>query len=358
MNNNTNLSGRDNNLNIIRFIAAILVIYGHMFPIMGQYSYTIFNQATSTIGVEIFFIISGYLITKSFLSDKSIFCYIVKRFFRIIPGLLALCVVSIFIIGPIVSDYSFNDYFTQHFAEATIYLKNVLLYPIYSLPGVFTNNIYPGAVNGSLWTLPVEVAMYIIVPIIIIICGRNKGYKYGLIIAFIAILGANTYKLIYHPMARLVIYGSDAMSALNLVPYFFIGAIFTFDKIKKLLNLQIASLLLFATAMLNLSYPKVQIITVFVLAYFIFSLAFSNNPVFKKFGLKVDLSYGMYLYGFLVQQILVKYIGKYDLSVNIMFVLSTIISMGFAIGSWYIVEKPMQKLGKIIINKYKIKVER
>ena len=72
MSSNVISNSRNNNLNIIRFIAAVMVVYGHMFPLMGAWSYTIFNQAISTIGVKIFFVISGYLITKSFLSDSNI----------------------------------------------------------------------------------------------------------------------------------------------------------------------------------------------------------------------------------------------------------------------------------------------
>ncbi len=357
MNNNTNVASRENNLNIIRFIAAVMVIYGHMYPIMGQYSYTIMNQAISTIGVEIFFVISGYLITTSFLNEKSVFCYGVKRFFRIIPGLLAVCLVSVFVIGPLVSDYSVRVYFTEHFREAIEYLKNVLLYPIYSLPGVFVDNVYPSTVNGSLWTLPIEAALYVIVPLIIVVTGKKKGYKYGLVLCFSFVLIFNTIKLTKYPQSRLVIWGSDVMQAMNLVPYFLIGAIFTFYKVKKLLNIQVGTLLFFIAIMLNMSYAKTQIIMVFVLPYFIFSLAFANKPVFTKFGTKIDLSYGIYLYGFIIQQILVKYLSKYELSVNVMFIISTLLSMLCAVASWYLIEKPMQKLGKIIVKKYKARKE-
>lgn len=353
MNNSTNVTSRENNLNVIRFIAAIMVIYGHMYPIMGQYSYTIMNQAVSTIGVEIFFVISGYLITTSFLNEKSVFCYGVKRFFRIIPGLLAVCLVSVFIIGPLLSDYSVKVYFTVHFREAIEYLKNVLLYPIYSLPGVFVDNVYSCTVNGSLWTLPIEAALYVIVPVIIVITGRKKGYKYGIVAIFALALVFNTIKLAKYPQARVVIWGSDIMQAMNLVPYFLIGAIFTFDKVKKLLNVQIGTLAFFVAIMLNMSYEKTQVVMVFILPYFVFSLAFANKPVFKKFGTKVDLSYGIYLYGFIIQQILVKYLSKYELSVNVMFVISTLLSMLCAFVSWYLVEKPMQNLGKTIVKKYK-----
>ena len=357
MNNSTNIASRENNLNIIRFIAAIMVIYGHMYPIMGQCSYTIMNQAVSTIGVEIFFVISGYLITTSFLNEKSVFCYGVKRFFRIIPGLLAVCLVSVFVIGPLVSDYSIKVYFTEHLGEALEYMKNVVLYPIYSLPGVFIDNVYPNTVNGSLWTLPIEAALYIIVPLIIVITGKKRGYKYGLTISLFIILVFNTIKLTSYPQARLVIWGSDIMQAMNLVPYFFIGAIFTFDKIKRLLNIQVGTLLFFITIMLNMSYAKTQVLMVFVLPYFIFSLAFASKPVFSKFGTKIDLSYGIYLYGFIIQQILVKYLSENRLSVNVMFIISTLLSMLCAVVSWYLVEKPMQKLGKIIVKKYKAQTE-
>lgn len=352
MNTNVVKNNRENNLNIIRFIAAIMVIYGHMYPLLGLGGYSIFNQAISTVGVKIFFVISGYLITKSYLSDNKILSYTIKRVFRIMPGLIALSLITAFIIGPIITDLTFGEYFGEYFSEVLLYLKNALLYPIYNLPGVFQTNIYYGAVNGSLWTLPIEVAMYILLPIIIIVFKKFGNYKVGIIFAFIVSLLANTLKLHFNPSAYFVVYGTNIWDALNLVPYFFIGAIFTFEKIRKILNLQIASILMLVLASLNLSLVKMELIFVFVLPYFVFSFGFAEKPVFSKFGCKVDLSYGMYLYGFVVQQIAVKYLLKYNLSVNVYFVICTLITLVIAVFSWYVIEKPAQRFGKWLISKY------
>lgn len=349
--NTRTTTNRDNNLNIIRFIAAVMVIYGHMYPLLGIGGYSIFNQAISTVGVKIFFVISGYLITQSWLSDSKVVTYSLKRFFRIMPGLIALTLITAFVIGPLVTDVSAVQYFGEFRYSVVMYLKNALLYPIYSLPGVFGGNIYQGAVNGSLWTLPIEVAMYIVLPIVIIVFKKLGNYKAGIVLAFIVSLVANSIKLHTNPTAYYVVYGTNVWDALNLVPYFFIGAIFTFERVKKCLNLQVASILMLVLASLNISLVKMELLFVFVLPYFVFSFGFSPNPVFSKFGRKVDLSYGMYLYGFVIQQILVKYLLKYNLSVNVFFVISTIVTLVCAAFSWYLIEKPAQNMGKLLVKK-------
>ncbi len=77
-----------NNFNIIRFIAAFMVIHGHMSVIMGQPKLLIVGSYVSTFGVRIFFVISGYLITKSYLSDNHFGRYMIRRTFRIFPALI------------------------------------------------------------------------------------------------------------------------------------------------------------------------------------------------------------------------------------------------------------------------------
>ena len=350
--NTKTTTNRDNNLNIIRFIAAVMVIYGHMNPLLGLGGYSIFNQAISTVGVKIFFVISGYLITQSWMNDGKVLTYGLKRFFRIMPGLIVLTFITAFIIGPLVTDVSVAQYFGEFKDGVIMYLKNALLYPIYSLPGVFDGNIYQGAVNGSLWTLPIEVAMYVLLPIVIVLFKKLGNYKIGIVLIFVVSLVANSIKLHTNPAAYYVVYGTNVCDALNLVPYFFIGAIFTFDRVKKCLNLQIASILMLILASLNVSLVKMEMLFVFVLPYFVFSFGLAPNPVFSKFGRKVDLSYGMYLYGFVIQQILVKYMLKYNLSVNVFFVISTIVTLICATFSWYLVEKPAQNLGKFLVKKY------
>ena len=102
---------------------------------------------------------SGYLIASSWLASSSPKSFLIKRALRIFPALIVAVLLSVFVIGPMVTQFSLGRYLA---ADGTwTYLQNILLVTRYELPGVFTGNIYPDVVNGSLWTLPLEVLMYI-----------------------------------------------------------------------------------------------------------------------------------------------------------------------------------------------------
>lgn len=168
-------NSRENNFNIIRFMAAIMVMAGHMAYIGGYSLPILWGQGIQSLGVKIFFLIGGYLISKSWLSDPNPLRYSIKRIFRIFPALVIYTVIAAYVVGPLLSDLPMREYYMN--SQVSYYLKNILLYPVYGLPGVFSNNPYPNAVNGSLWTLPVEVSLYILVPCILTLIGANKKIK-------------------------------------------------------------------------------------------------------------------------------------------------------------------------------------
>lgn len=344
-------SDRENNFNIIRFAAAIMVIYGHMYHIIGSVPKTFLGTAVSSIGVKIFFLISGYLIMKSYIRDSNLVRYFVRRFFRIIPGLIGVVLFSVLIVGPLFTSLDLQDYF--HDSLITVYLKNIFLFITYNLPGVFTENIYPNAVNGSLWSLPVEVFMYIVLPIIFILFSKVKKLPLVITLAIFA-ESVSIFRQIMFPGLRIVVYGSNLVDWLALIPYFFVGMIYGFEEIKKHLNLQLGTALMLTALMLDVSSIKGEVILFFVLPYFIFSFAFADMPYFKNCFSKNDYSYGMYLYGFVVQQMLVNKLAYLGLSLNVFMVISTVCTLILAMISWHLIEKPCQLLGKKILKNPKI----
>lgn len=340
-------NSRENNFNIIRFIAAVMVIYGHMYHLIGSYPKNYFGMAVSSIGVKVFFLISGYLIMQSYIRDSNLLRYCIRRFFRIVPGLIGVVLFSVFIVGPIFTTLPLENYFSDPLIK--VYLKNIVFYINYNLPGVFVDNIYPNAINGSLWSLPVEVFMYIMLPAIFIIFRKVSKKPVVFILAIISEC-VNLGRQIFFPDLRIVIYGSNIVDALALIPYFFVGMLFCFDGIKRYLNFQLATALLIIGMMLDISTVKGELLLFFVLPYFIFSFAFVENPLFKKCFSKNDYSYGMYLYGFVIQQILVNKLAYLGLSLNVFMLISTTVTMIFAILSWHLIEKPCQKIGKRLLH--------
>ena len=117
---------RSNNFNILRFIAAVMVIYGHMAHILGVPVVYLFGQPVSTIAVETLFLISGYLICKSWLSDSNLARYTMRRAFRIFPALIVVVCASI-LAGAFLTTLPLGEYLRHPATRG--YLFNILLRP-------------------------------------------------------------------------------------------------------------------------------------------------------------------------------------------------------------------------------------
>ena len=138
----------------------------------------------SFFGLSIFFSISGYLIAKSAVTSSSFKNYIWKRFLRIQPMLVVLCLLSVFLIGPVFSSLNVNEYFREK--NTYTYFRNTMpLFGIqFTLPQVFTNNIAENGVNGSLWTLIVEERLYLLLGLLFLF----KSYSKKILLSLILIL--------------------------------------------------------------------------------------------------------------------------------------------------------------------------
>ena len=91
--------------------------------------------------------------------------------------------------------------------------------------------------------------------------------------------------------------------------------------------------------------------TVFGLVYFVFSFALAQEPVFQGYGRKMDLSYGIFLYGFFFQQLTMQYIRRNGMNLGFMSILiiSILPTLLAAFLSYYLVEKPVQQITRRLI---------
>ena len=344
-----------NNFNILRFMAAIMVMAGHMSYIDGSGNLPVFwGQGVQTLGVKIFFLVGGYLISKSWLSDSNILRYSIKRIMRIFPALFLYVLFAALIAGPLFTNIPLQEYFSNN--QFIRYFQNIIMFPVYSLPGVFTENPYSNVVNGSLWTLPVEVMMYILVPVILFLVGAkkkdnmSKNCLLGITVCVFQVLHLNSF-----PEWRKVIYGTDLAQAFSLIPYYFIGILYTYPEIQKKLNLEVAVvfLIVYTCISTNLSVAINELVTYFVFPYFIFSFALSEKPYFGGVFHKNEISYGIYLYGFLAQQGVVYFCLKNGIYMNSLgyLICSLLITCIFAMISDRMIEKPASRLCKKILVK-------
>ena len=229
---------RKNNFNIIRTAACLFVFTGHMGRILGIEPPAFSGYVLHEMGVTILFMLAGYLVTESWLKDPDPLRYGIRRFFRLWPPFAVMVLIMTFIAGPLVSGLDFSAYFQSWY---TAYLNNLRLYITYSLPGVFTDLPVPNTVNGSIWTMPVEAAMYVITPLIAAVLHMRRRSERSFMAAVVLtamFLTLDLYFIVFMRGTQVVIYRTDLISAHHLGLSYITGALFTYPQMKKSLNIQ------------------------------------------------------------------------------------------------------------------------
>jgi len=322
----------------IRLIAALLVIFGHSFPLTGGEGPGYLGSPVSTLAVKVFFVISGYLISESWMQDANVARYLCRRALRIFPALSALCLLTVLLVGPALTQLNWAEYFGN--PGTWDYLENVILKPNYALPGMFGANLYPGAVNGSLWTLPVEFSMYLLTPVLMIL--PRKGL--WICLTALGLSAASVwFNRIAIPAETVVVWGTNLVSWLEMAPYFVWGIVYRLWLRPGFLNVQVAMVLLLLLPLGIYNWASAEVVSLLIVPYVTLSLGQGAPPRFAWLERIGDLSYGIYLYGFLVQQVVASFFltpGHHWMN----FLLAAPISVILGALSWHFVEKPAMRL--------------
>lgn len=351
---------RENNFGLIRLLGAFLVIAGHMYTLAGDPRVPMaFWSTVNSVGVAVFFTIGGYLITLSWVRDPDFKRYMVKRVFRIFPAFIACIFVTALVIGPLATNLPLREYFGS--LGTWNYLRNCYFSIQFSLPGVFMQNPASGAVNGSIWCLPVEFVMYLVVPVYISIGNKMglaaKKWVYGICTAGIMIAGTVWTTWFYE--THIIILGMDLSQVMNVIPYYFIGIFIALCRLEGVLNVQVAVVVtLFSSIFSYLPVPYSQMGQFLCIPYVILSLALAEKPVFARCrlfrtGTLPDISYGMFLFSFVVQQFLIQICITRNIPLNIwaLLALSVFVSAVFGVLAEQCIEKPAASLCKKILKK-------
>jgi peptidoglycan/LPS O-acetylase OafA/YrhL len=317
-----------NNYDLLRLVAALLVLWFHQHLLLGKPSWPrvplllqpLSNDNVGIFGVFLFFVISGYLNTRSLLRSRSILAFVTNRCLRIYPALF-LCILVSISIGALFADP--RAYFTMGLASWSV--KNSLLFFGYrtEVNGAFELNAIPHVINGSLWTLPYEVKLYVALALILGI-GRFSSWTSVILL----IVGAIAFAL-FGPTID-----ADWWAPLSIL--FFAGsAIAAIESLYGLPTAILAVLFIGSLTIVSGDYSFIVDILVAVLA-----IVFGSIRLPRILHPPVDLSYGIYLYGYPVQQVLATYTDRFWLS----FVLSLSMTTMLALMSWRFVEQPARKL--------------
>ncbi len=349
-----------NSFDFIRFFAASLVIFGHSHVLLGIKGDHFLNQTTigafppETTGVYIFFAISGFLVTQSALTSSSIKSFLWKRTLRIFPGLLLVVLFSIFVVGLFLTELPKIEYLTNPKTYTPLWVLK--LYPYFSttLPKVFETYNKTHEVNGSLWTLAYEFTCYIALIIGLFLSVLRR--KWVILSIFALIYGTMPFwiNIIYTTNYQIPILRLNLNDFLVFGLYFYVGSLFCLfrDKIPfKWYWAVLAVLIWFLHAIFPISRDFVVANTLFwlrilCLPYLFFFFAFSKT-VFNQFGKIGDLSYGIYIFGFPIQQSII-FLTKSNISESHLNLLAFLIVLPLAWLSWHYVEKPALKHKNLI----------
>ena len=336
---------RNNSFGFLRFFFAAMVVFSHSYALGGFGAEPLdrWSRGQETFGgvaVAAFFILSGFLITRSYTRTPSPLVYLWHRGLRILPGFWVCLVVTAFVFAPIiwvVEHGSLRGFFAASTDNPFLYvMSNSCLFMYrYGVAGLLGRLPLPRAFDGSLWSLYYELKCYIAVAVlgIVGIIPRQKRLVGLLFLAFwavhlldVAVPGA---------AGRLVPYFRNIYN-LKLPMYFLAGSAFYLYS-KSIVFSTRLFIFSFALILLGLRYQFFLWVAPVAGCYTLFWLAF-RLPLswFDKPG---DFSYGLYIYSFPVQQMLA-YFGGNRHGLYPYFALAMLISCGLAVLSYRFVEKP------------------
>ena len=329
---------RFRNFDTIRLVAAASVIFSHAFLICDGYEEKEpFLRLTGNIlgihGVFVFLIISGFLVTQSLHTSPSLLSFAWKRFLRIYPALAVCAIVSAFIIAPFFSDLSWREY-VQSLIGVKYIAKVLLLYNTNGIPTVQFYHQGPQwlgySINGSLWTIASEIYCYIILFMLAAL---------GLVCIPTALIGliAGSALLQAYLLFPQLFSHTAIINLLYTVPSFAAGVVIYF--VHSRFGISKAAVMVCCGALL-LAAPTGYLMLVFPVLACYPLIALGVTPSISlgnaaRFG---DLSYGTYLYGWPIEQVVRSLAGD-TLSGWSLFLISFPLAAASGWLSWHLVEK-------------------
>jgi peptidoglycan/LPS O-acetylase OafA/YrhL len=340
---------KTNNFDLIRLAAALQVACSHAMVHLGAAAHgSPFRTIIDVFpGVPIFFFISGFLISKSFEKNSVLAEYALNRFLRIYPG-LAVCFVlslaSVWLSGYFQSiSWSLSDLIAWAAAQLSIA-------QFYNPE--FMRHYGVGVLNGSTWTISVELQFYVLVPAMYGVLRlqrlsrqRSNVVLLGLTLAFLIVNQAYWHLAASH--SRPLWYKLDGVSFAPWFYMFLTGVLFqrNFEVIQRWLAgrfvpvlavycvLGLIAVRMFGTGFGNSLHP----LLFFALSILTFAAAFSRDTLSDRVLRRNDLSYGVYIYHEPVINFLLAAGWGAGLS-GVLIAIST--TLGLAYGSWRLIEKP------------------
>ncbi|MBM6550733.1 acyltransferase family protein [Marinomonas ostreistagni] len=334
---------RDNHFTLLRLCCAVGVLLSHSVLVFSGTAlpWSIVGIRLDHVFVCVFFAISGFLICRSLHRSQDLRYYACARAARLLPGLIVLLGLTVLVAGPLLTELRLADYFST--ASTWRYLLNLNLLDIHTqfqLPGVFQTTPYPHTINASLWTLPIEAWLYVMVAVgfcVLTATSISSTYWLRRRALGLAFIGYVLLSVLGH--RALNTRTDDAWVMLIFVCVFLAGAFMYLARHTLVLRFRYALALCIMLWALQHT-ALLPALAGLAISYTTLTLAYLPRNKMRSLQRLGDYSYGLYIYGFLVQQSVI-YLWP-ELSWPGFVLLSSTVTFACAIASWHLVERPAQ----------------
>src|SRR5215472_15724913 len=339
-------ASRRNNFDALRLVAAASVVFSHSFLIAeGTQDHEWLIRLTGNqsilglVGVFVFFAVSGFLVTQSFEQTGDPWRFLAKRALRIFPGLFVATLLSAFVLAPLVTTLPLGAYLSRAEPYQYVFGNTLLDQTVHELPGVsFVDNPVGLEIDGPLWTLRLEFLMYLMVLALGLL--RLLTVRTALLLLAFGI-ACLRFEMLY-PLEKWGWFFELLSGWGWLVGFFAAGMVLYKLRHTPVFGGRVA---LVALAGFVLSVPLRQFIPLFPVfgCYLALWLALTPRlPVIPaaRFG---DLSYGLYIYGWPVEEGVIWALGGKALWWQV-FALALPAAAAIAFLSWHLVERPALQL--------------
>lgn len=327
---------RSNSLNAIRLALAVLVIVSHSWPIGGYGKEPgVGAQHLGDWAVAGFFATSGYLITASRIRSRSFIDYLWRRILRIYPAFFVVLVMVAFVIAPLASTFLGAGTWTPFTALQYLVSDLGLWMARFGIDGMLTTVPFPGSWNGSLWTLAFEFGCYMLIGLVVGVVPRSRLGAAVVTLFVIAVVGAafTTGGMIHVPQV--------VEQFIYLFGYFLAGSMLYLarGRVPLTVPLAVVAAILTIVAVVTDTFRATAGLPV---AYLMVALG-AFLPL-RRVGARNDISYGMYIYAFPIQQLLALTLITKVLPVWAFVLIAIAGTLPLAWASWILVERPAMKL--------------
>ncbi len=336
---------RNNNFNLLRFALASLVILSHAPELHdGNREREVLTRLFHTLSfgelaVDGFFLLSGYLITQSWQREPRAYRFFIKRVLRILPAFVVASLLSVAVIGPLAAAEPAT--YWAEFSSFRFLQGLAVLYPPIT-PEVFPGRPHP-ELNGAMWSIRWEFLCYVVV----VITGLVAGLRFKAAWAVLTLLWSSVWLIegLTHGTSAQLSFPYQQHPLWRLLTCFFAGGCFQlFEHRLSVTPCRVSlalALLIAGMFSSRLAEPALIVFGGFLL------FAAAHRPVAQlaAFNRAPDVSYGVYLYGWPIQNLASATWPRADVWLMLPAVYLTAIAL--AALSWYLIERPALSLKRL-----------